>query len=95
MANLKNKFHWGDSRSCLVSLPWFVVFLPAVYYSHFPKPFLPTFHNDPKAGPLAIGTYPEKPTRPYHDRNSCPICRADGWQTSDFFAPFSKGGRGD
>lgn len=65
----------------LLSLLCLVVFLPylllpPVYYSHLTAAFLPAFQEDPRAGPLAIATYPEKPPGPYHDNDSCPICRA-------------------
>ena len=60
---------------CLaVFLPYLL--LPAVYFSHLTAAFLPAFQEDPRAGPLAIGTHPEKPPGPYHDSDSCPICRA-------------------
>jgi hypothetical protein len=34
--------------------------LLAVYYSHLNTAFLPPFQEDPRVGPLAIGTDPEK-----------------------------------
>jgi hypothetical protein len=76
----------------LLSLLCLVVFLPylllpAVYYSHLTGALLPAFQEDPRAGPLAIGTYPEKPPGPYHDSNSCPICKgASSFQDYGFFA---------
>ncbi len=78
-------------QSSLLSLLCFVVFLPyllqpSVYYSHLTAAFLPAFQGDPRAGPLAIGTHPEKPPGPYHDSNSCPICRAfSSFQDYGFF----------
>ncbi len=58
----------------IVFLPYLL--LPAVYYGHLTAAFLPPFQEDPRAGPLAIGTHPEKPPEPYHDSGSCPVCRA-------------------
>ncbi len=60
---------------CLVVfLPYLL--LPAVYYGHLTAAFLPAFQGDPRAGPPAIGPHTEKPPGPYHDSDSCPICRA-------------------
>ena len=74
------------SLLCLVVfLPY--LFLPAVYYSHLIGALLPAFQEDHRAGPLAIGTHPEKPPGPYHDNNSCPICRASSnFQDYGFFS---------
>jgi hypothetical protein len=60
----------------LLLLPYLL--LPAVYYGHLTVAFLPASQEDPIAiaGPLAIGTSTEKPPRPYHNSNACPICRA-------------------
>ena len=69
----------------LVLLPHLL--LPAVYYSHLTATFLSVYQEYPRAGPLAIGTYPEKSPGPYHDRNSCLICRAaSSFQDYGFFA---------
>jgi hypothetical protein len=76
----------------LLSLLCLVVFLPylllpAIYYSHLTAALLAAFHEDPRAGPLAMGTHPEKPPGPDHDSNSCPICRAaSSFQDYGFFA---------
>jgi hypothetical protein len=75
MASHRNSA-FGHGQSSLLSRHCLVVFLPAVYYSHLTAAFLPAFQEDPRAGPLASGTHPEKPPGPYHDSDSCPICRA-------------------
>jgi len=79
-------------QSSLLQLLCLVVFLPylllpVVYYSHLTAAFLPAFHGDPRAGPLAIGTHPGKPPGPYQDSNTCPICRvASGFQDYGLFS---------
>jgi hypothetical protein len=74
------------SHLCLVVFLSYLL-LPAVYYSHLTTAFLPAFHGDPRAGPLTIGTHPEKPPEPYHDSGSCPICRAaSSFQDYGFFS---------
>jgi hypothetical protein len=85
-------FHFAHRQPSLLSFLCLVVFLPylllpAVYYSHLTAALLPAFHEDPRAGPPAIGTHPEKPPGPYHDSNSCPICRsASSFQDYGFFS---------
>ncbi|MCX5890663.1 MAG: hypothetical protein NTY36_14630 [Deltaproteobacteria bacterium] len=81
--------HFAHRQPSLLSLLCLVVFLPylllpAVYYSHLTAAFLPAFQGVPRAGPLAIGTYPEKPQEPYHDSNTCPICRGGTSSFQDY-----------
>jgi hypothetical protein len=54
-------------------LPYF--FLPLVYYNHLTQFSFPAAYGDPRAGPPLAVSQPEKPHRPWHDSNSCPICR--------------------
>ena len=79
--------HWqidgqfAIKQSCLVTL--FGLFallsyllLPAVYYSHLTAAIFPATFEHIRAGPLAIGIYPENPPDPCHESNSCTICQA-------------------
>jgi len=80
-SNPNRGFHIGHREPSLPSLLCLVVFLPylllpAIYYSHLTAAFLPAFQWVPRAGPPAIGTHPEEPLGPYHNSNSCLICRA-------------------
>ena len=69
----------------LVLLPYLL--LPVVFYSHLRLAFLPASQGDPRAGLPAIGTDPKKSPQPYHDGNTCPICRAaSGFQDNGFFS---------
>lgn len=85
-------FHFVHRQPSLVSFLCLFVFLPylllpTVYYSHLTAAFLPASQEDPRAGPLAIGTHPKKSPGPYQDSNSCPICRAaSSFQDYGFFS---------
>jgi hypothetical protein len=76
----------------LLSLLCLAVFLsylllPAIYYRQLIAACLPVFQEDPGAGPLAIGTHPEKPLGPYHGSDSYLICRAaSSFQDYCFFS---------
>jgi hypothetical protein len=54
-------------------LPYF--FLPIIYFFHLTLSPLPAAYGDPRAGPSEAVSQPQKPHYPFHDSNSCPICR--------------------
>lgn len=91
---MKSHPNWAfvHKQSSLLSLLCLVVLLPylllpAIYYGHLTEQFLSASHEDPRAGPLAIGSYPEKLSEPCHDSNSCPICQAaSSFQDYGFFS---------
>ncbi len=69
--------HNASLLALLALLPYFL--LPLIFYGHLTNSAFPAPPGIPRTGPPIIESQNKEPV-PFHDNNSCPICRA----ASDF-----------